>query len=388
MIEKLKNKEKVNTRKVNDMLATGNRILKIMYILFIILLIYVASLIFKEWNILGFFGKILSIISPVFIGWFIAWLLNPIVVKLQSKKISRTLSVIIAYLIMLIVVYLIFAFTIPSLGDQISDIVSAVPKILEDVKEFINNIFIKLSNLSLENLDNVKSSFLLKIEAMASNVQTNLPETAVNFVSSLISGIGTIAMSLILGFYILFDFDKFTNGFIELFPKKSRKEVTSLISKLSDSLYSFVSGTLWLSLLLFIVSIIGFSIIGLNAPVLISFVCVITNLIPYIGPYLGAGVAGLIGFAQSPVIGILTLVFILVVQTIDGNVLQPLVMSKKMNLSPITIILSLLVFNYLFGILGMVIATPIVALLKIIYVFFDEKYNFFGYKEKVTDEEE
>ncbi|UKI58949.1 MAG: AI-2E family transporter [Clostridium sp.] len=134
--------------------------------------------------------------------------------------------------------------------------------------------------------------------------------------------------------------------------------------KLDESLYSFVSGTLWLSLLLFVVSVIGFSIIGLNAPVLVAFICVVTNLIPYIGPYMGAAVAGAIGFAQSGLIGILTLVFILITQTIDGNVLQPLVMSKKMNLSPITIILSLLIFEYMFGIIGMVIATPVVALLK------------------------
>ena len=102
---------------------------------------------------------------------------------------------------------------------------------------------------------------------------------------------------------------------------------------------------------------------------------------------MGAAVAGAIGFAQSSLIGILTLVFILITQTIDGNVLQPLVMSKKMNLSPITIILSLLIFEYMFGIIGMVIATPAVALLKIIYVFFDEKYDFFGYRERNEKEE-
>ena len=171
-----------------------------------------------------------------------------------------------------------------------------------------------------------------------------------------------------------------------MFPKKSRKEIKYLLEKLDESLYSFISGTLWLSLLLFVVSVIGFSIIGLNAAVLVSFICVVTNLIPYIGPYMGAAVAGAIGFAQSSLIGTLTLAFILVTQTIDGNILQPLVMSKKMNLSPITIILSLLVFEYMFGIIGMVIATPVVALLKIIYVFLDEKYDIFGFLDN-SDED-
>ncbi len=381
--EKIKKKDfkKLNTGKVNDLVTTGNKILRILYILFIILLIYVVGLIFKEWSILSFLGKIISIMSPLFIGWFIAWLLNPLVKKLIKKGMKRTPAVIIVYLVMLTVIGLIIAYTIPSLGTQISDIVSAVPKIVADIKEWIDNLFVKLSNLSLQNLDTLKSSFLTRIDTFSSDIQTSLPTTAMNIISSLVSGIGTIALSLIIGFYILYDFDKFTDWIIEILPVNVRGEATRLMGLLNESLYSFISGTLWLSLLLFVVSIIGFSIIGLNAPVLVSFVCVVTNLIPYIGPYLGAAVAGAIGFSQSSVIGILTLIFILIVQTIEGNVLQPLVMSKKMNLSPITIIISLLVFEYIFGVFGMVIATPVVALAKVIYVFFDQKYHFFGKSE-------
>ena len=382
--EKLNKRDarRVNPGRVNDLVKTGNKILNILYILFIILLVYVVGLIFKQWKILSFLGKILSIISPLFIGWFIAWLLNPLVKKLMKRGMKRITSVIIVYLIMVAIITLILTFTISSLGTQISDIVAAVPKIVSDVKEWIDNVFIKLSNLSLQNLDSVKASFLARIDSLGTDIQTSLPTTVMNVITALISGIGTIALSLILGFYILFDFDKFSDGFLELLPKNFRSETKRLMGLLNDSLYSFISGTLWLSLLLFIVSVIGFSIIGLNAPVLVAFVCVVTNLIPYIGPYLGAAVAGAIGFSQGSLIGILTLIFILVVQTIEGNVLQPLVMSKKMNLSPITIIISLLVFEYLFGVIGMVIATPVVALIKIIYNFFDEKYNFFGYKDK------
>ena len=373
---------KVNTNKLNKLVSLGNKIGEILYILFIILLIYVLTLIFREWKILSFIGTIFAVISPLFIGWFIAWLLNPLVKKLTEKKVKRGLAVVIAYLVMLLVVGGICVFTIPSLGDQISDILSAIPKITNDIKGWIDDIFVKLSNLSLENLDTVKASFMAKIENFSTGIQTNLPETAVNIVSSLISGIGKIIISLVLGFYILFDFDKVSAGFLGLFPPKAKTEVTYLLEKLNDTLYSFISGTLWLSLLLFVVSVIGFSIIGLNAPVLIAFICVITNLIPYIGPYMGAAVAGAIGFAESPLVGILTLIFILVVQTIDGEVLNPLVMSKKMNLNPITIIISLLIFEYLFGIIGMVIATPVVAVLKIIYVFLDEKYDFWGFIDK------
>ncbi|MBR4178495.1 MAG: AI-2E family transporter [Bacilli bacterium] len=373
------NNRRLNTKRLNQLVNWGTKIGKVLYILFIILLVYVVTLIFREWKILSFIGKIFSVISPLFIGWFIAWLLNPMTKKLLNKGLKRGFAVTIAYLTMILVVGLVLTFIIPSLGEQISDIVSSIPKIASDISGWIDNIFIKLSSLSLENLDTVRESFINKINLISTNIQTNLPETAVNIVSALASGIGKIIISLILGFYILFDFDKVSKGFIELFPKKSKDDVEYLITQLNDTLSGFINGTLWLSLLLFVVSVIGFSIIGLKAPVLIAFICVITNLIPYIGPYMGAAVAGAIGFTQSPIIGILTLAFILVVQIIDGEILNPIVMSKKLNLSPITIIISLLIFEYLFGIVGMVIATPVVAVLKIIYVFLDEKYNFFGF---------
>ncbi len=384
-MEEEKKERKISTRKINQLVSLGNKIGKILYILFIILLICVITLIFREWHILSFIGKIISVISPLFIGWFIAWMLNPLVKKLGDKGVKRGLAVTIAYLSMMIIVALIMRFTIPSLGSQISDIVSAVPKIANDVKDWIDNIFVKLSNLSLENLDSVKVSFLSKIESISTSLQTSLPETAVAVVSSVASGIGKIVISLILGFYILFDFDKVSSGFLNLFPKKSRKDISELMSKLNETLYSFISGTLWLSFLLFVVSVIGFSIIGLNAPVLIAFICVVTNLIPYIGPYLGAAVAGAIGFAESPIVGFLTLVFILVTQTLEGEILHPIVMSKKMDLNPITIIISLLIFEYMFGIIGMVIATPVVAILKIVYKFLDEKYDLFNFLDKEED---
>ena len=127
-----------------------------------------------------------------------------------------------------------FALTLPSLGEQITELVSSIPKIANDAKEWINNIFVKLSDLSLENLDTIKKSFFLKIENFAADIQTNLPETAVNVVSAIASGVGKIALSLILGFYILFDFDKVTAGFISLAPDKSRGGISYLLETLNE----------------------------------------------------------------------------------------------------------------------------------------------------------
>ncbi len=374
--------DKLDVTKLNNVLGTGSNILKILYVVLVILLVYIAVLVIKEFKIIPIFFKILSVISPLFIGMIIAWLLNPLVNKLTSRGLNRTVSVILIFSLLIIFLYLFTLAMLPALSNQIKDIVSTIPSILSDIKVWIENFFDKISDLSLENLDNVKEQFFVSIENIATGIQTDLPQKAISFVSSLISGVGTILLSFVVGFYMLFNFDQVSKTFLNLIPKKYKGEVQDLLHQISEVVYDYVKGTLVLSLMLMIISFLGFSIIGLKAPLLIALVCAITNLIPYIGPYMGAAVAGLVGFAQSNVIGILTLVFILITQTLEGNFLTPLFMGKKMNLHPVTILVSLLVFGYFFGIIGMIIATPLAALLKIIFVFFNKKFNFFEYANK------
>ena len=125
-----------------------------------------------------------------------------------------------------------------------------------------------------------------------------------------------------------------------------------------------------------IISSIGYSLISLPSPLLFGIICGITNVIPYIGPWIGGAICVMVGFTISPLTGILAAVVALVVQQIDNIVLEPLIYGKTMKLHPVTIMVGLLIFGYFFGILGMVIATPVLAFLKMVIYYFDEKYEF------------
>jgi predicted PurR-regulated permease PerM len=127
-----------------------------------------------------------------------------------------------------------------------------------------------------------------------------------------------------------------------------------------------------------------FSLVGLKAPFLLGLICGVTNIIPYVGPYIGAIPAIIVAFSQGAGTGILVGVLILIIQTIEGNVIHPLVMSKAMKLHPVTILISLLIFEHFFGIMGMILAAPIVAVLKIIFVWLEEKYKV--YRKKRLEE--
>ena len=129
--------------------------------------------------------------------------------------------------------------------------------------------------------------------------------------------------------------------------------------------------------MVFVCDSIGFAVIGLKAPLLFGMFCGLTDLIPYIGPYIGGATAVIVGFSQGSIVGISVLIVCVVVQLVENYVLQPVVMSKTTKLHPVTIIIGLLVFAHYFGIIGMVIATPCIALLKVIFRFIVKKYNLF-----------
>ena len=120
--------------------------------------------------------------------------------------------------------------------------------------------------------------------------------------------------------------------------------------------------------------------------------CAITDVIPYIGPWIGGAPAVIVGFTIDPMVGVFCLVSVLVCQLLENNFYQPLIMGKTMKLHPVTIMLGLLLFNYFFGMIGMIVATPVIATLKIIFEFIlentslGEKFNDYQNNNKKTNE--
>ncbi len=160
-----------------------------------------------------------------------------------------------------------------------------------------------------------------------------------------------------------------------LVPENQKKDVMKLAHDLDDTCKDFVQGTLLIALIVAIITTILFAIAGLPSPMLFGLICGVTNIIPYIGPWVGGAIAAIVGFTVSPLVGILAIVIAFVSQQIDGLLLQPLIMGKTMKLHPVTIMIGLLVFGYFFNIIGMIIATPIIACTKVLIIFFNDRYK-------------
>ena len=230
----------------------------------------------------------------------------------------------------------------------------------------------------------VETSVYKALENIGVDLTTGLPKAALNVVSTLVSSIGTFGLGLIVGFYLLIDFEGVKKIF-NYIPIKNKEGFNYIIGKLNIAFRSFVQGTLFISLIIMILSSIFYGIIGLPSALLFGLICGITNIIPYIGPWIGGAICVIVGLTVSPVTGILAGVVAFAIQQVDGMILQPLIMSKTMKLHPVTIMIGLLVFGYLFGILGMIFATPIMASVKIIASYYNEKYNLIGRLKEKTN---
>ena len=368
MFRKNKNNE-LDYRAINRFFYTSNNLLKFILALVIILAVLLATYLIKEWNILGIIGTILSVISPVFIGFVIAWLLDPLATKL-SNKMPRVIACILTYLIIFGGIILILVFTVPTLSSSVSDIVNVIPNVVDNAQDFASDLLEKLGDSN--QVENYKNTMLEKIESVGTDFASTLPNSIWNFGKGVISGATNIILGLMIGFYLLFDFRKFQGHLLSIMPKKWHKNAKKLMSRINGKLRSYVGGVLLVMLLVFITQSIGFSLAGLKAPLLFALFCAITDVIPYIGPWIGGAPAVIVGFTIDPMVGVFCLVSVIVCQLLENNFYQPLIMGKTMKLHPVTIMLGLLIFNYFFGMIGMIVATPLIATIKIIFEFIME----------------
>ncbi len=370
---KKKNSKELDVESLNEVITLGKKILSISFAMIIIALILLVLYIIKMLNLFGVIKEFLIVISPVFIGLIIAWLFDPVVDFFESKKLPRVVGCIIVYLIIIGVLSLLIFLMIPSFIEQVKDFATTIPSLLNDLKHFVSNTLKSFSNGTDMDVTPVKQQIFSSLESIGTGLTTNLPNKIVSLGKSIFSGGMFVVLGLMIGFYMLYDFDRLHRAILEFVPKRYYEDTVDLLSRINHSLREYVMGVLIVMTLVFVSQSICLTLAGLEAPLIFALFCAVTDIIPYFGPYIGAIPAVLVGFTISPFTGICTIIAIVIVQLLENNFYQPLIMGHAMKLHPVTIMLGLLIFEHFFGILGMIVATPVIATIKVILMFVDEK---------------
>ncbi len=386
MFRKQKEKEvNIDIGSLNHILKIGKKLMNIGYFMAIVCLILLGTYLIKEWNILKYVKDLFMVISPVFIGFLIAWFFEPLVLKMQNRKIPRLISCILVYLVIIGGIFLVSYLLIPALVSQLKDFLNVAPNIFESISNFLLNLIQKVDTNHMIDINNIKKELTSIITDYGIHIGSDMPKYLFTFGKSIINKGLNFTLGLMIGFYLLFDFEKVNNTIYDLIPISWREGYEELIHRINTSLRNYVQGVLTVMLLVFVTQSIGLTLAGMEAPILFAMFCAVTDIIPYFGPYIGGIPAVIVGFTISPITGICVIISILVVQLLENNFYQPLIMGHTLKLHPVTIILGLLIFQHFLGIFGMVIATPCIACIKVILVFISEETGVIDFLKEKKD---
>lgn len=313
-------------------------------------------------------GVIVStLFLPILISGFLFYMFNPLVLFLEKRKVPRLVSVLSIFVIFIGAIVLAVVQLGPILADQVASLVSAAPKYWDQFQHWWDGL---VQNSNIKNVD---------IKAEMEKLNISIPKILDTVISSLSGSLGMIfgfisgfVMILVTVPFILFymfkDGHKFLDSSEKFFPAGIRKEAREMIQAMNKTISTYISSQAIDCLFVGIFTMIGYFIIGEPYALLFGLIAGVTNIIPYLGPFIGAAPAVIVALFDSPLQAILVIVVVTIVQQIDSNLLSPYIMGKSLSIHPLTIIIILIVAGNLAGIFGMILGVPTYAVVKTLIV--------------------
>ncbi|MUK87017.1 AI-2E family transporter [Ornithinibacillus sp. L9] len=323
------------------------------------LFIYLLVTLFPFYQ--AFFAFLLQLFTPFLIACLIAYLLYPIVNKIHHYNIPRSIAVLIIYLLFFGGVgYLIYRIY-PAVVHQLRDLNEYLPQLVKLYQDLIYQIYESTSFLPEAVHD--------KIDDIIGNVETYMERLIGNVMGGftrIFDMIVIITVIPVLVFYFLKDYTKirgYMKGFI---PQKYQPQASKLIHAIDESLGNYIRGQLIVCLFVSLTSYVIFYFLGLKYALLLAIIMGITNFIPYFGPIIGAIPAIGIALTMSGKLVLFVIISIFVIQLIESNLLQPYIVGKSVSIHPVAIIFALLLGGKVGGVLGMILAVPLLTIFNVI----------------------
>jgi predicted PurR-regulated permease PerM len=346
---------------------------------FILLLFFVIYIFIKLMPIwLPLVNILLTVLMPFFIAAFISYLLHPVVEALHSKGLNRGLSIVIIYLLFFGGLGVAIYKGIPALVVQVREVSENAPYAAEQYRNWVMLLERKTASWPFGIHQRLEDGVNLLEHRM-----NELMMVVMQYLMRLFDFILLIALIPFLAFYMLKDIDSIKKMMWYLTPKKLRREGVAFLQDVDASLGGYLRGQLIVCATIGALSSLLFWIFGLDYPLLLGGIIAVTNIIPYFGPLIGAIPAVMVAAAISGKMIICVALIVLILQFLEGNILSPLIVGKSLHMHPLFIIFSLLVGGQAGGIVGLIVAVPILAIIKVFIL--HAKYHFTKGKEvKIT----
>ncbi|WP_106497059.1 AI-2E family transporter [Lentibacillus sp. Marseille-P4043] len=337
----------------------------LLFLYWIVIGIFVCLFIYLLVKLFPLYGAVFSflwrLLAPFIIACLIAYLLYPVVKKIHTYHIPKSIAILLIYILFFGgIAYLVYR-VYPAVIHQLSDLNEQLPQLIKMYENLIYQMYEYTSFLPEVVHD--------KMDQLIAGIETSME----NLLGKLVGGftrvfdmIVTITVIPVLVFYFLKDFTKIKNSIKKWIPTKHHEQYGELFRAIGESLGNYIRGQLIVCLFVSLTTFIIFQMLHIKYALLLAIIMGLTNIIPYFGPIIGAIPAVAITLTMSAKLIIFVLLGIFVIQLIESNLLSPYIVGKSIDIHPIAIIFALLLGGELGGVIGMIVAVPTLTILKVI----------------------
>ncbi|WP_079509113.1 AI-2E family transporter [Mesobacillus jeotgali] len=327
-------------------------------IILVLLIIFLFGKIdYFVWPLQNF---IIAIFFPVLISGLVYYILRK-PVELLHRYLPKIVSVLIVFILVAGIFSSFFYFAGSMLGEQVSGLTENFPEKVDEVTKESQKV-INDNSIGFINADELKQKGINYLSKLSQNLGENIMT-----LFSLITSIATVLVVVpFLAFFFLKDDEKLRPYIIRHIPEEHEEEGNRILKDIDKTLFTYVTGQFIIALVDGTLMYIGYKIIGLDYALILAIFTMFLTVVPFLGPIIGVIPALFVALTSSPLMMFKVLIVLVIVQQLEGNLVTPQVMGKKLNLHPITVILLLIAAGSLYGFIGILIAIPLYSVIKII----------------------
>jgi predicted PurR-regulated permease PerM len=297
-------------------------------------------------------------------------LLGKIFRKSAGTKWKMLVSLCAVYAASVAVIVLLLSYVIPGIIRNIGDLIKLLPGYYDKLDIFYKNVILKdplFSSAVVQNAINTQfTAWSNGILAYLQSIAVGIVDFSVDFVSFVFIAV----ISLVLSFYLLNERENIVSSCSRLLQarlgEKRSSSVIDFLNSLDRVFGRYISAKLLICIIIFVISFVAFSILGIPYSILMSTIVALSTLVPFIGPFVGAVPPIVIALLDSPQKALYAAIALVVIHLVDGYVIEPVVIGEKMGLSPFWILFSIILGGGLFGLWGVLLAVPVAAVLKLL----------------------
>lgn len=303
--------------------------------------------------IILFLYLIKEVIMIIFVSLVLASAFDPWVDWFQRRKIPRGLAVLIIYIILFGVISLAFILVVPPVTREFTQLTQHFPDYYQKITGWIGN-FQSSYNIELNSAEQLQSGI-----GQFGQSLTGTLSSVLNAVMGVFGGIVSIILVLVITFYLIVQ-ETAMKGFIQsLAPAQYQPYLTRLYNRIQEKMGLWLRGQIVLSFVIFALTFIGLTILGMPYALVLAFLAGILEIVPFIGPLLSAIPAAFFGFLHSPFTGLSVIILYIFIQQLENHLIVPKVMSKAVGMNALVVILVILIGAKLSGVVGALLAVPV-----------------------------